>query len=135
MRRRSESYDHALTLKPDHAEASGNRGNALTDLKRYEAAIASFDRAIASRPDFAEAHFNLGNVLQRAFARHTAADASYARKRSTGEARLRRGAYCNRGNVLRSLKRFDEAVASYDRAIALDPGTVAETYTTIAAVR
>jgi tetratricopeptide (TPR) repeat protein len=31
------------------------------------------------------------------------------------------GSHFNRGRALQALKRFDEAVASYDRAIALRP--------------
>lgn len=33
-------YDRALALKPDYAEAHGNRGNALFQLNRQEEALA-----------------------------------------------------------------------------------------------
>ena len=45
------SYDKAIALKPDYAEAYNNRGNALKDLKRFEEALASYDKAIALKPD------------------------------------------------------------------------------------
>ena len=46
------SYDKAIALKPDYAEAHNNRGNALMDLKRPAEALASYDKAIALKPDF-----------------------------------------------------------------------------------
>ena len=58
------SYDKAIALKPDYAEAYSNRGNALRDLKRLEDALASYDKAIALKPDFAEAYNNRGNALR-----------------------------------------------------------------------
>ena len=40
------SYDRAIQLKPDYAEAYNNRGNALTDLGQLEEAVASYDQVI-----------------------------------------------------------------------------------------
>ena len=56
------SYDKALALKPNYAEAIYNRGVALQDLKRFDEALASYD-AIALKPDYAEAYNNRGNAL------------------------------------------------------------------------
>ena len=57
------SYDKAIALKPDFAEAYSNRGNALRDLKRPEEALASYDKTIALKPDYAEAYSNRGSAL------------------------------------------------------------------------
>jgi predicted O-linked N-acetylglucosamine transferase (SPINDLY family) len=57
------SYDRALALKPDYAQAHYNRGDTLHLLNRLDEALASYDRALALRPDYAEAHYNRGNVL------------------------------------------------------------------------
>jgi tetratricopeptide (TPR) repeat protein len=57
------SFDRALTLRPDHAEAFSNRGIALHKLKRFEEALASYDRALKLRPDYAEALYNTGLTL------------------------------------------------------------------------
>ena len=46
------SYDRAIALKPDYTDAYSNRGNALLELKQYDAALQSFDKAIGLRPDF-----------------------------------------------------------------------------------
>jgi tetratricopeptide (TPR) repeat protein len=58
-----ESYDRALVLRPDFAEALSNRGAALQKLERFEEGLASVDRALALRPDYAEAHYNRGLTL------------------------------------------------------------------------
>ena len=49
------SYDRAITLKPDYAEAH--------DMKRLEEAVASYDKAIALKPDDTMAHNNRGFAL------------------------------------------------------------------------
>lgn len=57
------SYDRAIALKPDFAEAHNNRGLVLEDLMRLDEALASYDRAIALKSDYAGACNNRGNVL------------------------------------------------------------------------
>jgi predicted O-linked N-acetylglucosamine transferase (SPINDLY family) len=58
-----ESYDKAIQLNPQHAEAHNNRGSALHSLLQHEAAIQSFDQAIRLKPDYAEAQANRANAL------------------------------------------------------------------------
>jgi predicted O-linked N-acetylglucosamine transferase (SPINDLY family) len=58
------SFDKAIALKPDYAEAFNNRGGALQTLKRLDEALASYDKAIAFKPDYAEAFYNRGNALK-----------------------------------------------------------------------
>src|SRR5208283_2278841 len=66
------SYDRALALKRDFAEALNNRGGALSALKRHEEALSSYDRALALKPAFAEALQNRGSALT-SLGRHEAA--------------------------------------------------------------
>ena len=40
------SYDRALKLRPDYADALSNRGVTLHELKRFGEALASYDRAL-----------------------------------------------------------------------------------------
>src|SRR5262249_28341355 len=47
-----------------YPEAFSNRGNALTELKRFDEALASYDKAIALKPDYAEAFSNRGTALK-----------------------------------------------------------------------
>ena len=58
------SYDRAIALKPDYAQAWCNRGNLLNDLENFQQALASYDKAIALKPDYAEAWSNRGTALQ-----------------------------------------------------------------------
>lgn len=58
-----ESFDSAILLKPDYAEAHYNRGNALKELERLDEANESFDRAIAIDPNYLEANWNKGLTL------------------------------------------------------------------------
>ena len=46
------SYDKAIELKPDYADAYSNRGIALSNLKRYAEAVESYDKAIQLQSDF-----------------------------------------------------------------------------------
>ena len=112
------SYDIAIALKPDFADAYYNRGTALRGLRQHEAAIESFERAIALNPHYVQAYNNRGNSL-RDLGRQVAAIASYeqalAIKPDLAEA------YNNRGTALRDLKQFEPALASLNRAIELKP--------------
>ncbi|NET60245.1 MAG: tetratricopeptide repeat protein [Symploca sp. SIO2E6] len=57
------SYDKAIEIKPDNADAWNNRGVALNELGKYQDAIASFDIAIEIELDNADAWNNRGVAL------------------------------------------------------------------------
>src|SRR5581483_1669541 len=79
-----ESVDRALALQPLHAATHANRGNILADLGRKEEAIASYGQALALQP----------------------------RDPLT---------LCKRGRLLVSLQRLPEALADFEAAVALAP--------------
>ena len=108
------SYDRAIELRCDYAEAYYNRGNVLKELKRLDEALTSYDRAIVFKRDYAEAYSNRGNVFKefkRLEEALTSYDCAIECKHDFYEA------YLNRGNTLQELKRLDEALTNYDRAI------------------
>jgi len=112
------SYDKAIALKPDFADAYNNRGNALKELNRLEDALASYDKATALKPDYADAYFNHGTAhfkLKRPEDATARYDKAIAFKPDYAEV------YNNRGSALFALKRLEDALASYDKAIALKP--------------
>ena len=57
------SYDKAILINPDYAEAWSNRGNALIELGRPEDATKNYTRAIELQPVNAEAYSNRGTAL------------------------------------------------------------------------
>jgi tetratricopeptide (TPR) repeat protein len=58
------SYEIAIFLKPDYAQAHNNRAVVLQALGRYEDAVRSCDAAIAAEPKMAQAYTNRGNALK-----------------------------------------------------------------------
>lgn len=112
------SFDRALAIKPNDAEAYLKRGNILQDLQRYEEALESYDKALALRPDHAMVYNNRGNVLKD-LKRLDEALESYNKALNIKPDYA--VAYNNRGNVLKDLKRLDEALESLDRALELQP--------------
>jgi tetratricopeptide (TPR) repeat protein len=104
--------DRAIAIAPVSGAAHFSRGCALVGLGRSEEALACFDRVI----ELALGRIGVGagndfrvsmQQLERAFA----ADRDVA------------GAFYNRGTILLSLKRYDEACANFSQALALHPGS------------
>ncbi len=116
------SYNRALAVQPNHADALSNRGNTLKELQRLEEALASFDRAIALQPKHIGALNNRGVILHL-LRRFDEAMASFDRALAVQPDFV--DALCSRGNTLHALGRFDEALACYDRALAQQPGLLA----------
>ncbi len=113
------SFDQAIALQADFAEAYNGRGIALKGLGQFDAAIASYDRALAIKPDFAQVWFNRALVLQD-LERYEEAIESYDRAVAANPRYAL--AYCGRAIMLLNIGRAEDAVASCDRAIAIDPG-------------
>jgi lipoprotein NlpI len=118
------SYDIAIALKADYADAYNNRGLALTDLRRFAEALESYRKAIEIKLDFSEAYVNKGNLLRQG---NKYEDALYTYEKAIELKPNNHEAYICRAVVLEELNRFDEALSSYDMAIALKPD-LAEAY-------
>jgi len=52
MERAVKSYEKAIQLKPDYAEAYNNRGAALQTIGQNERALKNYEKAIQLKPDF-----------------------------------------------------------------------------------
>ena len=57
------AFQHAISIKPDFAEAHNNMGNALQAHGRLQEAIDAFKKAVSTKPNYAEAYYNMGNAL------------------------------------------------------------------------
>jgi predicted O-linked N-acetylglucosamine transferase (SPINDLY family) len=111
------NYDEAIRINPDFAEAHASRGSALFALNRFNEAGESYDKAIALRPD-ADTYKQCGDLCVTLY-RFDAAIAFY-----DNALKLRpdyAAAHHRRAYALRSIKRYDEALESIERAIELDP--------------
>jgi tetratricopeptide (TPR) repeat protein len=121
LREALSSYDKALTLNPDHADAWSNRGVTLYSLKRFEEALSSYDKALAINPGDPQAWSNRGAALydlNRCEETLSSYDKALAIDPDHAEA------WSNRGAALYSLNRLEEALSSYDQALAIQPDHV-----------
>jgi tetratricopeptide (TPR) repeat protein len=117
----------ALAISEDDA-VHYHHGMVLSELDRYQEAVASFDKAIALNPGYASAYNNRGVALQ-AMARYEDALASFDKAIALNPGFAE--AFYNRGNVINALvergnELFErncdtEALACYDKAISVAP--------------
>ncbi len=112
------SFDKAIAINPEFAEAWNNRGTTLEKLGRNSDAIASYDKSIAINPDFALPWSNRGVALVN-LGRHSEAIASYDKAIAINSEYAE--AWNGRGWVLGNLGRHAEALASFDMSIASNP--------------
>lgn len=112
------SYQRALAINPNIAEAHYNLGIIFWKQGRPGEAISSFRSAIAADPNDAYSYYNLANMLQGQ-GRMDEAIASYQRAIAINPNYAE--AHNNLGNLLQEQGRLDEAISSYRSAIAADP--------------
>jgi predicted O-linked N-acetylglucosamine transferase (SPINDLY family) len=112
-----ESFERAIALQPTMAQAFQGRGVCLLRLNRLEQALAAFNKAIALKPDLAAAYLGRGNLLTEVD-RHAEAANDYLK---ASELEPEPKTYQSLASSLVRLKRFDLAIASLDKATALDP--------------
>ena len=118
------SYNGAVKINPDFAEAHYRIGEVLNDQGDFDAAINSYKVAIKLKPDYAEAYIDMGNALNDQGNLEASID-SYKRaikiKPDYAEA------YYNMGLVLYSKGNLDSAIDSYKQALQIKPDN-AEAY-------
>jgi tetratricopeptide (TPR) repeat protein len=114
-----ESYDRALTIDPNHADAHANRGSACIILGRLAEAEAEFLRAIALDQTSFEANYNLANLM-RASGRFAEAEPHYRRVLELQPEMFQ--AHDNLGIMLGKLGRYEEAASHFQRIAELRPG-------------
>jgi tetratricopeptide (TPR) repeat protein len=109
------SYERAIELAPDYADALNNRGTALLRLKRFSEARVDFERALALKPDYADAERNRDLVAAEIKLRDETLAGEADGSAADPETLHRRGL------VLIEMRRFAEALACFDQAIAGAP--------------
>jgi tetratricopeptide (TPR) repeat protein/tRNA A-37 threonylcarbamoyl transferase component Bud32 len=125
---------HALTGQPPKLESSPvamqrdelmDKAYSLTELKRYESALATYEQALALDSNSAWIWARKGRVL-RLLKRYTDALAAFERALTLQPAFA--WAWYNKGIVHERLKEYDEALAAYARAAEINPYDVWAAY-------
>jgi tetratricopeptide (TPR) repeat protein len=118
------AYDRALALNPNDAETWTDRGLILEQLGRYAEALTAHEWAVKVNPKYSLALVNqcavlnqLGNYEEALVACEMALQEGDQRWGDLGLAY----AWNQRGNALIGLARYEEALASANRAFALQP--------------
>ena len=94
-----------------------NLGNVQWSMGQRDEAEASFRKAVALQPDYAGALINLGNLHRATRPISTRRENCY--RRALALAPQSAAAHCSLGLALWNLGRRDEAMASYQEALAL----------------
>ena len=113
------NVEAALGLMPDDPPALTLKGVLLKTAGRHEESLTSMQRAAMLEPGNGEAQFNLGVALaelNRPDEALVAFEAALAIKPDAES-------WYSKGSMLHKLRRFAEAVTSYDQAVALEPGS------------
>lgn len=113
-----QTYDQALTIKPDFDKVWVNRGNAQTGLQKYNDAIASYNQAIHYNPQMDEAWYNRGNALS-SLQKYNDAIASY--NQAIKIQPDKHEAWINKGIALARIQQYKQAIAAYNQALKIKP--------------
>lgn len=118
------TYDEAIRLQPDFANAYVNRGLAKEKLGQHDSAIMDYSSAIEIEPTLAGAYNNRGSAKRRLEQYFLALeDLNTAIQLDPHYVK----AYVNRGNVKNSLGHPNAAIEDFDIALQLNPDS-AEAY-------
>ena len=113
-----KSYEKAVAIKPDYADAHFNLGNILRDLGELDGAIKSFVKTIEIMPEYDEAQYNLGVTLQELGQLNEAIE-QYEKALSINPENA--DLILNLGFIYQGLGQIDEAIEQYDNALTIDP--------------
>ena len=112
-----ESFGRAIELNPLITEAFQGRGFSLYRLKRLRQALTDYNKAISLKPDLAGTYLNRGHLL-RDVDRYEEAAKDYSK---AIELNPDAEGYESLAAALVRLKRFDPAIANFDKATEHEP--------------
>lgn len=112
-------YDRVLAIEPGYAQKLFNRGNALTNAKRFGEALAYYERSLTIRPDDVDVLYNSSVTLRRLRRSDDALvriDRALALKPNFARALV------SRGRILRMQLDINNAIKCFREAMKLRPG-------------
>jgi tetratricopeptide (TPR) repeat protein len=114
------NYDEAVEYHPRAAKLWQERGVVLAEQKQFESALASFVRATHDgQPTIEDWHYQADMLLELAHYEVAIAAFDQILARSPKDAHI----LTDRGYAFYQLKRYDEANASIDRALEIEPNS------------
>jgi tetratricopeptide (TPR) repeat protein len=110
------TYEQAVEIRGDYADAWNGKGKALYELKKYQDALIAYDKSIQLKPDFFDAWRGRGFTLAKLH-RYNEAINSYDKALEIQEKDAE--IWNAKGEVFSQIKRYDDAIKSYDKAVDL----------------
>jgi predicted O-linked N-acetylglucosamine transferase (SPINDLY family) len=114
------SYESALRADPGYVRAYNNLGKLLQEMGRSKEAVTQYQQALSRQPAYPEALTNLG-VAYRDLGR--LAESVDCHRQAIALRENLVAPHYNLGNVLLAMRR-PEAISSFERAVALNPGFI-----------
>ena len=112
------SFEKAILINPDYAEALYNLGVAYQKLDQPDMAIETYKKAIAIQHAYPTAHHNLGIIYFQKDQMNSAIKSfEWAIAYSPNYSEAIR----NLGSALQKINQFDEAKKQFEKVISLDP--------------
>ncbi len=118
------AYRQAAELDPAYVAPQSGLGNVYVKMGRHAEAAAAYRRAINLAPETAWFHRNLALVYEQQGNYEAALEAyqqAINRYPAGQPGRDQAAIWYYVGNAYRTLRRYDEAITAYQRAIELDP--------------
>lgn len=112
-------YNQALEIAPDNALIWSHKGDALRKMQLYEEALVAYDAALLCQSNNALLWMAKGNILFDKLKKYEEALKAYIS--AAGIMPKRPSIWVAKGKVLLHMKRYDEALAAYERAFVLNP--------------
>jgi len=126
-------YTRAVSLEPAYFEAWNGMADALNRNGQFNDALAASNRSLEIQPVYVNGWINRGQILYNIGYRYedvehnmVKADALYAEQLHAFETAVSLApdnaeAWFNEAYALAGMKRYDEAIAAFDRVKAIDP--------------
>ena len=126
-------YHNAITLEPGYFEAWNGIADVLNRNGQFDEALAASNRSLEINPDYVNGWINRGQILYNIGYRYedvahdmVKADALYTEQLGAFEKAIsldpnNAEAWFNKGYALAGMKRYNEAIAAFDRVKVIDP--------------
>lgn len=128
-----EAFGQAIAFEPSYYEAWDAKADALNREGQFSDALSASDRALAINPDYVQGWinrglilYNIGYVYEDQHQDLTKANEYYTQQLLAFEKAIAldpasADAWFNKGYALAGMKRYDEALAAFDKVKELNP--------------